>query len=247
MRTWSATVDVDRVVVRPGAAVCVPRGGLLDGESAVQPDRARRQCPQPLTLVDAVAPAIRIMAVASEAWDASIVIMSGALSIRVAGPDDAGVVALLNGIVQGSHYDAHPDRFLPPDAERVEPVFREWLASGHERTWLPGRSQTKGWLCDDEQGDAIGYVVAVYRERPESPFTTATRWVELDQIAVREDARAKGAGRLLALAVVEWARELAVDTLELSVSEFNASAQAFFGGLGFERLQQRYALRLPSE
>jgi GNAT superfamily N-acetyltransferase len=136
------------------------------------------------------------MAVASDVWDASIVIVSGGLSIRVAGPGDAGLLAQLNGIVQGPHYDAHPDRFLPPDPQRVEPLFRAWPTSGHERAWLPGRSETKGWLCEDEQGEAIGYVVAVYRERPESPFTRATRWVELDQVAVREDARGKGAGRL---------------------------------------------------
>jgi hypothetical protein len=50
--------DVDRVVVRPGAAMCVPLGRLLDGKSAVHLDRTRRQCPQPLTLVDAVAPEV---------------------------------------------------------------------------------------------------------------------------------------------------------------------------------------------
>lgn len=171
--------------------------------------------------------------------------MQGVLTVRVADSDDAAVVARLNGIVQGLHHNAHPDRFLPPDAERVEPVFREWLAPDHERAWLPGHSKTRAWLCVDEDGEAIGYVVAVYRERAESPFTTATRSVELDQIAVRDDVRGSGAGRQLALAVVEWARELGVQTLELSVYEFNAAAQAFFGGLGFAPLQHRLAWELP--
>lgn len=112
---------------------------------------------------------------------------------------------------------------------------------------MPGRSETKGWMCESETGEAIGYVVAVYFERPESPFTAAGRWVELDQIAVREDARALGAGRMLAFAVVAWAREVGVDTLELSVWEFNATAQAFFVGLGFEPLHQRHAWRLPDQ
>lgn len=103
-------------------------------------------------------------------------------------------------------------------------------------------------MCELSTGAVVGYVIAVYRERAESPFTSAGRWVELDQIAVRADHRGVGAGRMLALAVVEWARQLAVDTVELSVWEVNATAQAFFAGLGFETLQQRrvWRLREPS-
>ncbi|MGD9797768.1 MAG: GNAT family N-acetyltransferase [Acidimicrobiia bacterium] len=148
-------------------------------------------------------------------------------------------------IVQGIHAAAHPDRFLVPDAQRVEPVFREWLEPGHARDWLPGQAETRGWLCESAEREAVGYVIAVSRERPETPFTSPQRWVELDQIAVRDDHRAAGAGRSLVLAVVEWARELGVDTLELTVWEFNQTAQSFFAGLGFQVIQRRQAWRIP--
>lgn len=174
--------------------------------------------------------------------DATIAAMPSTLTVRAAGPDDAAVVAELNGIVQGIHYAAHPDRFPAPGAQRVGPAFRELLQP--RQASLPGHSETRGWICESTEGTAIGYVIAVKRERPESPFTSPQRWVELDPIAVREDQRASGAGRLLALAVVAWAKELGVDTLELTVWEFNRTAQAFFAGLGFEPIQQRYAWRI---
>lgn len=49
---------------------------------------------------------------------------------------------------------------------------------------------------------------------------------------------------MLALAVVAWAKELGVDTLELTVLAFNRTAQVFFAGLGFEPIQQRDVWRI---
>lgn len=110
---------------------------------------------------------------------------------------------------------------------------------------MAGSCRDPRLVCEATDGTAVGYVIAVNRERSESPFTSRQQWVELDQIAVREDHRASGAGRLLALAVVEWAKGLGVDTLELTVWEFNQTAQAFFAGLGFELIHQRQAWRIP--
>jgi GNAT superfamily N-acetyltransferase len=65
-------------------------------------------------------------------------------------------------------------------------------------------------------------------------LTAAGRRVELDQTAARGTNRATGAIRMLANSAVEWANDLGVDPVELTVWEFNTTEQTFFDGFGFE-------------
>lgn len=167
--------------------------------------------------------------------------MGSPLTIREADYQDAATMARLNRVVQALHHDAFPNRFHAPDEARVEAIYRHMLASNED----PSTPSSKAWLCVDENDEAFGYVLAVLSERPETPFTQAIRWVELDQIAVVEGARRSGAGRLLAGTVVEWAMDLGVELLELSVWDFNEGARSFFDSLGFEPLWRRQGLKLP--
>jgi GNAT superfamily N-acetyltransferase len=165
--------------------------------------------------------------------------MANDLSVRVATADDAAVVAELNGIVQALHHGNRPDRFPAPDAAGVTRTFERWLGPDDEPPARPGAAATRGWICEDGAGRAVGYVLAVLTQRDATPFTSAARWVELDQIAVREDCRGAGAGRALAAAVEAWAAELDVPEVELTVWEFNETARAFFASLGFSTRQRR--------
>ena len=99
------------------------------------------------------------------------------LVVRDATADDAAAVAELNGVVQGLHHEAHPERYSPPDAGRVTPMFRDWLSGKDGRAWGPGRTVTRGWICEDSDGEPLGYVIAVHRETPASPFKPAANWV----------------------------------------------------------------------
>jgi len=164
------------------------------------------------------------------------------LTVREANLDDAATIARLSNVVQGLHYGAFPERFHEPDQARVEQVYRQMLASNG----TAATAQTRAWLGVDDNDEAVGYVLAVLRERPENAFTKAIRWIELDQISVLDDARGLGAGRLLAASVVEWAQGSGVELLELSVWDFNEGARAFFSSLGFEPLWHRQSLRLPT-
>jgi diamine N-acetyltransferase len=162
------------------------------------------------------------------------------LVVREANSGDAATIARLNDVVQALHYEAFPDRFNEPGGALVEPAFLRML-----KPLGASQPETKAWVCVDQHDEAIGYVLAVLRERPANPFTKAARWIELDQICVLDEARGLGAGRLLATSVVDWARDRGVELLELSVWDFNAGARAFFDSLGFTPLWRRQALRLP--
>lgn len=105
-------------------------------------------------------------------------------ALRRAVASDAPALARLNTVVQRLHFEAFPDRFHEPDERRTEPFFRQVLSADG----APNRA----WLCVNEVGDAVGYVLALLRERPSNPFTKASRWVELDQIAILDNWRSLG-------------------------------------------------------
>lgn len=166
--------------------------------------------------------------------------MGSQLTVREASAADAPTLARLNAVVQRLHHDAYPHRFHEPDEMRVEPFYRELL---EVKAGSMGR-RARSWLCVDASDDAMGYVLALVRDRADNPFTRAQRCIELDQIAIVDEERGVGTGRLLASAVIEWARELGVEEVELSVWDFNEGAQAFFAALGAEPLWHRRSVRL---
>ncbi len=164
------------------------------------------------------------------------------LSVREATAADAPTLARLNTVVQRLHHDAYPNRFHEPNEARVEPFYRQLL----QPEGNPKGARARSWLCVDVADEAVGYVLAVLRERPDNPFTKAIRWIELDQVAIVDEARGGGAGRLLASVVIDWAQDLGIELLELSVWDFNEGARAFFGAIGAQPLWHRQQVKLEA-
>lgn len=145
--------------------------------------------------------------------------------IRRATPDDIPTLTRLNRVVQALHHEAHPERFKPP-SDDLGGFYRSRFEDG-----------AFAWVAERD-GEAIGYVLALVRERAENPFCYGLRWVELDQIAVHPDARRNGVGLSLVGAVLRHAESLGLH-VELGVWAFNARAQAAFTRAGFQALNRR--------
>src|SRR5581483_7309317 len=64
---------------------------------------------------------------------------------------------------------------------------------------------------------------------------------EILTLAVRPEARGKGLGRALILAMASHARTLGAGGVFLEVGDDNPAALALYAGLGFERVGQRKA------
>jgi GNAT superfamily N-acetyltransferase len=175
---------------------------------------------------------------------ATMNVVSSALRVRAATVADAGAVAKLNEVVQGLHFAAHPVRFLPADESRVGATFRDWLSPRPSNS-LPGSRETRAWICEETE-NPLGYVIAVLRERPLTPFTRASRWIDVDQVAVREAEQRHGVGRLLLEAVTDWARGINVTEMQLTVWSFNERAHAFFVACGFADIQHRMSADVTS-
>ena len=143
-------------------------------------------------------------------------------TIRPAAPEDGEILARLNSLVQQLHVTRRPDYFKPTVLAEVAEWFREGL----------GKPSVRAWIAE-EGGAAVGYVLAVVRERPASPFCHARSWCEIDQLAVAPGARRKGVARALIARVIVESRAQRLSDVEANSWSFNDEAHITFRRLGF--------------
>ena len=144
------------------------------------------------------------------------------MTIRAATLGDEQRSAVLNGFVQSLHTAYRPDHFKASTLAEVANWFRAFLQNASARTWIA-----------EEEGTAVGYILAIVQERPESSLCHAWRWCEIDQIAVDPSLRRKAiASALMRKAVLSAAADGIVE-VELCTCAFNEQAQVTFRRLGF--------------
>jgi GNAT superfamily N-acetyltransferase len=156
------------------------------------------------------------------------------MHIRQADPADSFLLSSLCRDVQVLHAEQHPDIFKMPQGEDFAvSFFDEILADPTSRIFIV-----------EENGPAIGYIFCKLFEHTENPFTYTNRFLQIEQISVRPDARRHGAGAALLNRVEELAREMGVTKLQLDSWEFNTEAHTFFERLGFEKFDFRFWRKL---
>jgi len=143
--------------------------------------------------------------------------------IRRAVVGDEPALAALNRFVHEMHLVRRPDYYKATRLPDVAAWFRERLETPPAALWIA-----------EDDGIAVGYVVAFFHDRPANPFRQARRWCEIDQIAVDPGWRRRGVGRSLMLAALDEARAREFPDVELSSWAFNDDAHAMFRSLGFE-------------
>jgi len=156
--------------------------------------------------------------------------MTPALVIRRAAPDDAAALAALHRVVHDLHVAARPEFFRDPTAREVTARFASLLADSH-----------LAWLAEVD-GVPSAYVLARFHARPEDTLLRARSWCEIDEIAVRVDARRTGLARALVREVLAESRRRGVTQIELQCWAFNAEAHAAFERLSFVPRITRYEL-----
>ena len=152
------------------------------------------------------------------------------MNIRQATPADSLLLSSLCRGVQNLHAEHHPDIFKEPQSDdSAVAFFEEILADSVTRIFI--------W---EKDGQALGYILCKLIGRPESPFTFALRYLQIDQISVRPEARGQGVGAALIKQAERFAKELDVQRIQLDSWAFNTRAHAFFEGLGFQRFLFRF-------
>lgn len=150
------------------------------------------------------------------------------MRIRKALPADPAALATIGVHVQDLHHRHRPDWFRPADATASLPVY----------TTLLGDPAVTAFIAEDD-GQAVGYVIARVVERPETPLTWGGTLVDIDQICVLPGARRHGVGSKLVRAVRTLASEVGADWLHLTVWDFNREAQDFFRAAGMKTAMWR--------
>jgi len=152
------------------------------------------------------------------------------MNIRQATPSDSLLLSSLCRDVQSLHAEHHPDIFkIPQGDDFAVAFFDEILVDPMARIFIL-----------EKNGQALGYVLCKLMERPESPFTFTLRYLQIDQISVRPEARGQGIGAALIKQAEHFANEMDVQRIQLDSWDFNVRAHAFFERLGFKKFHFRF-------
>ena len=152
------------------------------------------------------------------------------MNIRQATPADSLRLSSLCRDVQSLHAEHHPDIFKNPQSDDFAVAFfDEILVDPIARIFIL-----------EKNGQALGYILCKLMERPESPFTFPLRYLQIDQISVRPEARGQGIGGALIKQAERFANELDVQRIQLDSWDFNVRAHAFFERLGLQKFHFRF-------
>jgi GNAT superfamily N-acetyltransferase len=107
--------------------------------------------------------------------------------------------------VQRLHVEHHPEIFkMPQSDDFAVAFFDEMLADEIIHIFIA-----------EKNGEAFGYILCKLIEREETAFTFAMRYLLVDQISVRPEARGGGVGSALMMKADNLADELGVSMIQL--------------------------------
>ena len=144
------------------------------------------------------------------------------INVRQADRSDAELLSQLNRFVQELHFTRMPQRFKPPETGAIAEWFRSMMENPAARAWIA-----------EAEGAAVGYIIAVTHDRPETPFCFRRVYCEIDQIAVSPEFRKEGVAKALVERVLAEARSSGIQDIELNSWSFNTEAHDAFAALGF--------------
>lgn len=86
-------------------------------------------------------------------------------------------------------------------------------------------------------GRLLGMVSLFWKEQEESTIRFPCRYVDLDTLYVRPEAKGRGIGTALYQAACQWAKAQGADRMELMTLGENRNARAFYDKMGMQEQQ----------
>ena len=145
-------------------------------------------------------------------------------SIRQAAKKDFAEMNALFEEIDEHHRKALPQIFRKPDGPARSLDFLQGVVADQNAVIFVAETQSL----------IIGLVYAYLRSIPENPVKIPCRVGEIDQLIVRHEYRRCGVGKALMERIHQWADQMRLERLELSVWNFNKGAQDFYQELGYE-------------
>ena len=144
------------------------------------------------------------------------------MSTRFAREDELPRVNELRKQVNDIHVAGKPEVFKPGFSQALQDhIFTIWNDPAQEIA-----------VCERD-GVLCGYAVLHHIVKPESPFSFARDFLDVDEFGVDEAYRRRGVGLAMVAFIREYAKEKGFRRIELNMWEFNRDALAFYEAAGF--------------
>ncbi|MCA1054125.1 GNAT family N-acetyltransferase [Rossellomorea aquimaris] len=154
------------------------------------------------------------------------------LHIREAAKNDYEIVHRLQKQVHELHTKERPDHYKAADTTLDKEYFFN-LIDGEN---------TKIFLLEDDQ--PVAYTILTIKNTEDRPILVPKKVVYMDDFGVDVTYRGKGLGKAFFRKIVEFAKDIEADSLELGVWEFNEDAIKFYESMNLKTKVRRMELKL---
>lgn len=149
--------------------------------------------------------------------------------IRAALPADLEGVYAVFSLADNLHHQAHPEIFQ----ETSDPKdTKDYLLTSI-------RSKDAVVFVAEDHCEIIGGILVWVRQTPEISVLVPHTYVSIENLVVADAFRRQGVGKALIEHIHLWAAERGLQQVQLTVWDFNKSAQEFYKNLGYEILHHR--------
>jgi diamine N-acetyltransferase len=154
------------------------------------------------------------------------------IHMREATKNDYDAVHQIQRQVHEIHTKKRPDHYKMADTTLDKEYFNN-LIDGEDK---------KLFLLEEEQ--PIAYTILTIKHTEERPILIPKKVVYMDDFGVDHTYRGKGMGRIFFKKVLEFAKNIEADSLELGVWEFNENAIKFYESMNLKTKMRRMEIDL---
>ncbi|WP_409250795.1 GNAT family N-acetyltransferase [Bacillus sp. SCS-153A] len=154
------------------------------------------------------------------------------LHMREATKDDYNFIHTMQKQVHEIHTNKRPDHYNMADITLDKEYFNG-LIDGEN---------TKVFLLEADK--PIAYSILTIKNTPERPILIPRKVMYMDDFGVNRKHRGKGLGRIFFKKIVDFAKSIEADSLELGVWEFNEEAIKFYESMNLKTKTRLMELKL---
>jgi diamine N-acetyltransferase len=153
--------------------------------------------------------------------------------IRKASEIDYVDVSKLVAQIHEIHVTARPDIYSSDPCPMGEEYFVELI--NDENSFI---------LVAEDTGidKVVAYMVIRINTAPHRKIHKQRKYINIDDLCVDETYRGRGLGKKLMNYIVEYAKEIEINCIELGVTEFNKEAVLFYESIGMKTRSRRMEL-----
>ncbi|MEN2467508.1 GNAT family N-acetyltransferase [Ornithinibacillus sp. JPR2-1] len=155
------------------------------------------------------------------------------INIRDAYEDDIQDIIYLRRQLDDFHAEMRPDVFISSNLYDEEDI-KSYLETKKSRVII----------IENPTNEIIGYAVLNTERVEKNTIFNNRTFIYVNEISIREDLRGQGLGKLVLKWIVEYAKTMNVEAVELDVYECNEVAVNLYKSIGMKNRTNRMELKL---